>query len=116
MDFGKIMVYAITTEVRSSPDGTTDLSNTILPKTKAGFIMSNTDNKAVCEHKARTVIAFEDGLFQVLLSVLGIIKPALVFGNVVLDISVVPLGLLPTSVVLHRPLSCQSPPGGLSTA
>ena len=115
MDFGKIMVYAITTEVRSSPDGTTDLSNTILPKTKAGFIMSNTDNKAVCEHKARTAIAFEDGLFQVLLSVLGIIKPALVFGNVVLDISVVPLGLLPTSVVLHRSLSCQSPLGGLST-
>ena len=73
MDFGKIMVYAITTEVRSSPDGTTDLSNTILPKTKAGFIMSNTDNKTpfnttvVCEHKAGTTIAFEDGLFPMFL-------------------------------------------------
>ena len=36
-----------TTEVGSSPDGTTDLSNTILLKTKVGFIMLNTDNKAV---------------------------------------------------------------------
>ena len=52
-----------TTEVGSSPDGTTDLSNTILPTTKAGFIMPNTDNKAVCEHKARTAIAFVDGHF-----------------------------------------------------
>ncbi|KAK7857224.1 ribonuclease 3-like protein 2 [Quercus suber] len=56
-----------TIEVRSSPDGTTDLSNTILPKTKAGFIMPNTDNKAVCEHKVGKTIAFEDGLFQVFL-------------------------------------------------
>ncbi|KAK7853914.1 ankyrin repeat-containing protein bda1 [Quercus suber] len=61
-----------TTEVGSSPDGTIDLSNTIIP-TKAGFFDPNTDNKtpsnttAVCEHKAGTAIAFEDGLFQVFL-------------------------------------------------
>ena len=34
-----------TTEVGSSPNETTDMSNTTLPKTKAGFIMPNTDNK-----------------------------------------------------------------------
>ena len=61
-----------TTEVGSSPDGTIDLPNTIIP-TKAGFFDSNTDNKtpfnttAVCEHKAGTAIAFEDGLFRVFL-------------------------------------------------
>ena len=61
-----------TTEVGSSSDGTIDLPNTIIP-TKAGFFDSNTDNKtpfnttAVCEHKAGTAIAFEDGLFRVFL-------------------------------------------------
>nr|POF06420.1 ankyrin repeat-containing protein bda1 [Quercus suber] len=61
-----------TTKVGSSPDGTIDLSNTIIP-TKAGFFDPNTDNKtpfnttAVCEHKAGTAIAFEDGLFKVFL-------------------------------------------------
>uniref|UniRef100_A0A7N2LAZ8 PGG domain-containing protein n=1 Tax=Quercus lobata TaxID=97700 RepID=A0A7N2LAZ8_QUELO len=62
-----------TTEVGSSPNGTFDQSNITLPKPKAGFISTNADNKTpfnttvVCEHKAGTAIAFEDGLFPVFL-------------------------------------------------
>ena len=62
-----------TTEVGSSPDGTIHLpKTTLMPNPKAGFINTNTNNKTpfnttMCEYKAGTAIAFEDGLFQVFL-------------------------------------------------